>query len=373
MKENATETYRKFAIGLVGPLPPPPGGMANQLRQLARLLETDGQIVHVVRVNRPFKPAWIGKLRGVRALFRLVPYLMDLWRTAGRVDVMHVLANSGWSWHLFAAPAVWVARARSVPVIINYRGGGAQRFFEQSWWAVRPTMRRVDLVVVPSGFLRDVFMMFDTKAEVVPNIVNLSSFRSADKASLSEKVYEPRLLVTRNLEAIYDNATAIRALALVRDECPGATLTIAGDGPARAELQCLVSELGLDEAVKFTGRLDNQLLPSLYREADIMLNPSLTDNTPNSILESFATGVPVVSTRVGGIPYMVEDGKTALLVEPGSPEDMSRAILRLCSEPELFSSLRQNALKHVKQFEWDQVRPILYATYGRLCGRVMTP
>jgi hypothetical protein len=109
-------------VGLVGPLPPPAGGMANQTRQLAELLRSAQADVSLVQSNAPYRPAWAGRVPVLRALFRLVPYLLRLWRAAGRSDVLHVMANSGWSWHLFAAPAIWVARWRQVPVVVNYRG-----------------------------------------------------------------------------------------------------------------------------------------------------------------------------------------------------------------------------------------------------------
>src|SRR5262249_10620028 len=99
-------------LALVGPLPPPSGGMANQCRQLARLLGEAGVQVEVVQVNAPYRPAFAEKLKGVRALFRLAPYTLALWRAAGRADVMHVMASSGWSWYLFAVPAIYLARGR---------------------------------------------------------------------------------------------------------------------------------------------------------------------------------------------------------------------------------------------------------------------
>ena len=95
---------RRISIGLVGPLPPPSGGMANQTRQLAGLLADTAMAVEIVQANAPYRPAWVARVRGVRALFRLVPYVFRLWRCAGRTDLFHVMANSGWAWHLCAAP-----------------------------------------------------------------------------------------------------------------------------------------------------------------------------------------------------------------------------------------------------------------------------
>ena len=92
-------------VGIVGPVPPPAGGMAGQTAQLVELLAHDGVRVTFVPTNAPYRPAFVGKLRGVRAAFRLIPYIARLWRCVANVDVLHVMANSGWSWHLFAAPA----------------------------------------------------------------------------------------------------------------------------------------------------------------------------------------------------------------------------------------------------------------------------
>ena len=93
-------TLDGLRLAIVGPLPPPAGGMANQTRQLAELLRAERVDVTVVQLNAPYRPRFVGRLRGIRALFRLMPYLLSLWRAAGRVDLFHIMANSGWSWHL---------------------------------------------------------------------------------------------------------------------------------------------------------------------------------------------------------------------------------------------------------------------------------
>jgi hypothetical protein len=126
--------------------------MGNQTRQLARLLRKEGTTVYLIQVNAPYCPAWIADVKGVRAFFRLIPYLVELWTTAGKVDLFHVMANSGWSWHLFAAPAIWIGRLRNTPVIVNYRGGGADSFVEKSFLFVDTTLKRAERIVVPSGF-----------------------------------------------------------------------------------------------------------------------------------------------------------------------------------------------------------------------------
>ena len=349
-------------IGLVGPLPPPSGGMANQTRQLARLLRSEGLDVELLQTNAAYKPRWAGKLRGIRALFRLLPYLRRLWQTAGRVDLLHVMANSGWSWHLFAAPAIWIGRLRRTPVVVNYRGGEAEEFFQKSFRWVRPSLKRVAAVIVPSDFLAKVFRRRDIDVHIVRNIVDIKRFTSHGMRS-QQRQDCPHLLVTRNLEPIYDIGTALRALRRIHEAFPGARLTVCGSGPERENLMALARELEVGDAVTFTGRLDNNRIAGLYQSADVMINPSLADNMPISILEALACGVPVVSTNVGGVPYLVTHNKTALLVTPGDDKAMAEAVITILSTPALGDSLVKAGYRKIDDYTWPRVRGQLFAVY----------
>jgi glycosyltransferase involved in cell wall biosynthesis len=326
-------------VCIVGPLPPPWGGMANQCEQLGRLLRRDGVAVEIVRSNADYRPRWLGRVPVLRAGVRLMPYLWNLWRAAGRAGVMHVLANSGWAWHLFAAPAVWIARLRGVPVVVNYRGGQAAEFFATAPKHVFMTLRMASALVAPSQFLQRVFSSQGLEATIVPNIVDLSRFMPAPLRAFGNA---PHVIVTRNLEAIYDIGTAIRAFATLHRTFTKARLTIAGIGPELESLQRLASELGLGAAIHFAGRISNEDIPALYATADCMLNPSTVDNMPISILEAFASGVPVVTTDAGGIRDMVE--------------------------PQLATRLTAAGLKVVGRYAWPQVREQWIELYRRLAA-----
>lgn len=220
---DAPEVQR---IALVGPLPPPSGGMANQALQLAGLLRDAGIAVEFVQTNAPYRPAWAGQLRGVRALFRMLPYMADLWRAAGRVQVFHVMANSGWSWHLFAAPAIWIAHLRGTPVVVNYRGGEAANFLKQSAAWMRPSLRRCAALAVPSGFLAHVFGQHGIDSVIVPNIVGLERF-AADAAARARGAL--RLLVARNPRHLRQRQRAAR----IRDRPPNPSRSAAHGGRFR--------------------------------------------------------------------------------------------------------------------------------------------
>ena len=340
-------------IALVGPLPPPAGGMANQTRQLSELLEREGAAVTLVQTNAPYQPRFVASIRGLRGLFRLVPYVFRLWRITGQVDIVHVMANSGWSWHLCAAPAIWVARWRRVPAVVNYRGGEADVFLARSSAAVRRTLRRAAALIVPSGFLQDVFERHGMAAGIVPNIIDLERFHAAQDANPATPGH---LVVARNLEPIYDIPTALRAFALVRDVHPDVRLTVAGSGPERESLELLSRELGIEKNVVFCGLRDRDQMADLYRAATVVLNPSRVDNMPNSVLEAMASGVPVVSTNVGGVPFILRDDETGLMVPAGDPRAMADAALRLLDNPEVANRIAAAATRDVQQYAWTHVR-----------------
>jgi len=344
---------RGLRIAIVGPLPPPEGGMANQTLQLRELLRGEGSHVTVVQVNRPYRPRWIAGIRGIRAVFRLVPYVIQLWRVAGQVHLFHVMANSGWSWHLFAAPAVWIAKMRGVRSVVNYRGGEAETFLARSSGIVRGTLHRASVLAVPSGFLQRVFGKSGFSSEVVPNIVDMERFRPH---SVPRGNGVAHVVVARNLEPIYDIGTALRAFKLVRQDIPNATMSLAGSGPERDALKSLGKELGIADAVTFCGSLSRDQMAELYRSASVVINPSRVDNMPNSVLEAMASGAPVVSTNVGGVPFIVQDDVNGLLVPAGDHTAMASAVKRVLRDPHCADRLRSAALSEVQAYAWPRVR-----------------
>lgn len=346
-------------IALVGPLPPPSGGMANQAELLYDCLSSGGIKIVFIRTNCEYRPNWIKNIRGLRAIFRLVFYFVEIWFTAKHVKLFHVLSNSGWSWYLFSVPVLVIAKSRGVPVMINYRGGEAETFFKRSWRWVKPTLKLATLITVPTGYLQQVFKKRGIETAIVPNIINLKQF------SPSAKTDKQRLhiIVTRNLEQIYGIDTVIRSFAKLVERFPNAILTVAGSGPQLQALKDLRASLSLNDKVNFIGRLNRDQMAALYQSADLMLNASHVDNSPNSIIEALASGVPVVSSSVGGIPFLVSHDMHALLLSENIEKEMASASIRLIEDTTLRKKLIANGVELARKFDWNSVRPVLMASY----------
>src|SRR6185369_1663775 len=162
-------------------------------------------------------------------------------------------------------------------------------------------------------------------------------------------------LSNRNFEAHYGVDVVLRAFAIIQQRFPNATLSVAGDGPCRESLQQLAAELKLRD-VEFLGTVTRERMAESYNEADCFLNGSRVDNQPLSILEAFAGGLPVVTTNAGGIPDVVTDGVTALMVEMDDHEALARNAMALLEQPELAHRIIKAGRNECRRYTWEAVR-----------------
>lgn len=155
-------------------------------------------------------------------------------------------------------------------------------------------------------------------------------------------------------------ATAMRAFAIFAGKHPGATFTIAGEGPMEESLRRLAGELRIEARVEFVGFLSQHDLQELFSKAHIFLHPSETvggdvEGVPNAMLEAMAMGVPVVATRHGGIPEVVLEGENGFLTEEADVDALAGALFRLAEDSNLYGRLSQNAALSVReQFSADR-------------------
>jgi glycosyltransferase involved in cell wall biosynthesis len=336
----------------------------GQAVQASRLLTSLGRQEEIHIDFQPLDVA-IGPLRRVRYVRTLVSYLTYWAILAARVwryDILHVFTASYWSYNLWSLPALCLAKLYGKKIILNYRDGNAPDHLK-NWPLAVPTILKMDRVVAPSGYLVDVFREFGIEAQTISNVIVREGFSNRKRSRL-----RPRFLHNRMLEQGYDVRTSIRAFALVQREYPEAELTVAHDGPLRRELEEYAKELGLKQC-RFIGALPQSEMAALYNDADIYLTSPLLDCMPGSLLECYCSGLPVVATRAGGIPYIARHEETAMLVECGDAEGMAAAALRLLREPVLVEKITQTAWEEVSRYGEKSVTAEWVRLYRELMSR----
>jgi L-malate glycosyltransferase len=335
------------------------GGQGVQASTLAQALRKDGWALDFVPINPDFPRGvrWLRRVPYARTLLNEALYVMRL-PGLYRADVVHVFSASYWSFLLAPAPAIVAARCLGKRVVLNYRSGEAEDHLARWGVLVHPFLRLVDEIVVPSEYLRAVFARHGYRARVIPNVVDLGHFRYRERGAP-----EPRLVSTRNLEPYYRVDNTLEAFALLKARYPEATLTLAGFGSEERRLRELAASLGTG-GIRFVGRVEPTAMPAVLDAADIFVNSSVVDNQPVSVLESFASGLPVVSTGTGDIAALVRDGETGLLVPPDDPAAIVKAVTSLLDDPERAARIARQAKAEVEHYTWARVKELWASVYA---------
>lgn len=337
------------------------GGQAIEARTLLDGFRGDRDVQLDLQPIDPRLPAWLAALRGVRTVCRMPLYLAGLVRRVRRADVVHVFTAGFSPFLLTTTPAILLARVMGRPVILNYRDGRAERHLRGLH--VQWILRRATRLAFPSGFLRDLFRDFGFDGTVVYNTVDEERFRFRERVPL-----RPVLISSRLLEELYAVENTLRAFAELREMYPEARLLVAGTGDREAALRALVRDEKI-EGVEFLGGLSHAEVARAFDSADIFVNSSREDNMPHSIIEAYSSGLPVVTTGVGGIPYIVEHGRTALVVPTDDPAAMAGAARSLLEDSDLSRRLvREGQAECRQRYGWTAASSGWRRLYREMAG-----
>ena len=193
------------------------GGQSVQADLLLRNWESDSDVqAELIPIDPPFPHGlkWVEGIPGLRTLVREPLYILSLWRALKGADIVHIFSASYWSFLSAPVPAWWVALLRKKKVLLHYHSGEARDHLRR-FRTARPMLGKMDMLVVPSWYLVDVFAEFGLKAEVVPNIVDLSQFCFRSRTPL-----RPHLVCTRGFHPYYRVDLVVQAFAQVQKVFP---------------------------------------------------------------------------------------------------------------------------------------------------------
>lgn len=283
---------------------------------------------------------------------RLADMLSTCWRCRSEYAVAVVDVFSGPAF-LWAEAVCFALRALGKPYVLVLRGGGLPEFAAARRRRVSRLLASAAAVVAPSGYLVERMAACRRDIRLIPNAIHLPDYPFRLRARPA-----PRLVWLRSFHEIYNPPMAVAALALLARDVPGASLLMVGpdkgDG-SLARAREAAQRLGVADRVEFHGVVPKTETGRWIDRGDIFLNTTNVDNMPVTVVEAMACGACVVSTGVGGIPYILEHERDALLVPPGDPPAMAAGVRRILSEPDLASGLSSRARAAAAAWDWSAV------------------
>ena len=322
---------------------PGKGGISGQVEILARKLQAEGHLVDIFSTKSPTPKRLT------------VPFL--LLQRATKYDILHIHCSSCWGF-MPAVVGICIGRILGKRTVTTYHGGGGDRFFARHHRFVHYWLSRSSCNIVLNGFLAKVYGEHNLPYTIVPNIIEFDSSHYRKKNTISS-----RFICVRAHEELYNIPCVLRAFGKVQTILPEASLMLVGDGSLHASLVQQAEDMHLHN-VTFTGRVDNGKIYDYLSQADIMVSASTQDNMPVSLLESMNAGVLVISSRVGGVPYMVEDNITGLLFESDNVAELAEKMIWAVENPTAAISIIQTANNAVNQYQWGNIKEKLYHAYG---------
>jgi glycosyltransferase involved in cell wall biosynthesis len=282
----------------------------------------------------------------------LIDIITTIIKKRREIDILIIHTFGGPSFIIEAA-ASRLGRLFGHRVIMFLHGGAFPQFMANFPRWTQRVLGRAHTIVAPSGYLARAIELYGFQARIIPNIINISAYPYQSRSQL-----QPKLFWMRSFHDVWNPLMGVRVLARVRERYPKATLVMAGqDKGLQAEARKLADEIGVGGAVRFPGYLNLADKIEEFSRADIFINTNRIDNMPVALIEACAIGLPVVTTNVGGIPYLFADGETALFVRDDDDQQMAEAIRTLLENPALAAKLSVEARLLAERSSWDQVRP----------------
>jgi glycosyltransferase involved in cell wall biosynthesis len=294
---------------------------------------------------------------------RLADMVTTTWLRRQDYRVAQVDVYSGPAFFL-AEAVCWTLRKAGKPYVLTLHGGRLPVFSTKWPSRVKRLLSSAAAVTVPSRFLLEQMSRYSPDLLLLPNPLEISAYHFSVR-----KKARPRLIWLRAFEELYNPSLACRVVHQLVQEFPDINLKMVGHDKGDGSMETvrrLVSDLGIADRIEMTGGIPKAKVPATLNSGDIFLNTTNVDNTPISVLEAMASGLCVVSTNVGGLPYLLEDGNDALLVPANDANAMAEAVRRILRRPDLAEQLSRNGRSKVENYDWSVILPQCKELYARV-------
>jgi N-acetyl-alpha-D-glucosaminyl L-malate synthase BshA len=363
------------------------GGSGALATELGLDLARRGHEVHFITYAMPFRLRGytervyfheVDTITGRYPLFEHYPYTLALASKQHEVAVQQKLDVLHVHYAIPHATTAYLARqmmgtGQRLKVITTLHGTDITLVGQEaSFHAITKfSIERSDAVTAVSAYLRDetirAFGCEQCRILVIPNFVNLGEYRpraADDRDGLAPPGHKliSHISNFREVKRVKD---VVRVFARIRRAMP-ATLLMIGDGPERDDAEREARELEVAGDVRFLGRLDT--VAELLQQSDLFVLPTQSESFGLAALEAMACGVPVVGSRAGGLPEVVEDGVSGILEPPGSVEAMGRRAVELLRDSARHGTMVEAAVARSRLFDADRIVPMYESLYREMIG-----
>ncbi len=314
------------------------GYTSTSIETLGNLLEAEGYHIYYASSRR-------------NKYLRMFEMVLKTIKYANKVDYILIDTYSTKNfWYAFIISLI--CRALKIKYIPYLHGGNLPNRISKSKNFADMVFKNAYVNIAPSYYLFEVFKNHGyTNLKYIPNTIELEMYEEVPK-----EYKTPKLLWVRSFSQIYNPMMAIKVFIRVRRLFPDAEICMVGPRKDDSYFKTKHFAKKNNVNVLMTGKLSKEDWIKLSKKYNIFINTTHFDNTPISIIEAMALGIPVVSTNVGGIPYLLKHNSNALLVSDNDAEDMANQINRIIKEPDLANTLSVNGKNTVKDFDWEIVK-----------------
>lgn len=284
-------------------------------------------------------------------LARLLDMLWACFKHRKQTDVVLIdtYSTQNFYYALLVSQLCRVLNLKYIPIL---HGGNLPQRLKTSPRLSLAIFKYAYKLVSPSNYLKEAFEAHGyQQVQFIPNSLDIENYTFHKK-----DFQEVNLLWVRSFSTIYNPLLALSVLKALKDQGIKASLCMVGpdaDGTLTSVKQLA---LDLNIPVKLTGKLPKKEWLALAKDYNIFINTTNFDNMPVSVIEAMALGLPVVSTNVGGLPYLIDQEKDGVLVPPESVEAFVEAIKKLLENPEIAGEMAVQARKKVEGFDWELVK-----------------
>lgn len=299
----------------------------------------------------------------VKKLARLLDMLSTIYTHRKEYSLAQVDVFSGPAF-LWAYMSGGLLHLLQKPFVITLHGGNLPNFSTRHPVIVGRLFKWANAVTSPSTYLKANLEKFRSVIEIIPNGIQITGYPYRNRA-----VPQLNLIWLRAFHSIYNPSMAPHVVALLNDQGFDVHLTMVGPDKGDGSLQEMwktASDLGINKQINVVPGVPKAEVPQMLAERDIFINTTNVDNTPVSVIEAMTCGLCIVSTNVGGIPYLLEDGVDALLVPQNDAQAMANAVQRIFTEEGLAEKLSANARKKAEQFDWSAILPLWEALFEKV-------